>query len=94
MTREEAAAALTALATSPAARWIGNRVDGGDLLQKCMRCGAEERLKLPAALVTAHALGASGQVLHRIVPPSFDQRLFAWKRAFQSVHEICLAAQA
>ena len=91
MTREESMRALETLAASPAARWIGNKMlDGGSrLLQKCTRCGAEEVLELPLAAVAAFQGGARGDALARRVPSDFDEKLYAWKRAFQVAHEGC-----
>lgn len=91
MTRDEARRALEDLAAAPAAQWIGNKlVDGGTrLLQKCTRCGAEQVFKMPTAAVSAFQSGARGNDLARQVPPDFDAKLYAWKRAFQIEHESC-----
>jgi len=80
MNREQAAQAAAELARSPAARWIGNKVlDGGSkLLQKCMRCGAEEVLEMPPSIRSPAD-----------VPPGFDEKLYAWKKAFQGTHADC-----
>lgn len=78
MNREEAMRAAEALAASPAAKWIGNRFVSGVLLQKCMRCGAEQTLELPPKISRPSD-----------VPPGFDEKLFAWKRDFQAAHESC-----
>lgn len=87
MTREESQRALLELAASPAAKWIGNRVidSGKQLLQKCMRCGAEELLELPSAAVP----NAAARVFPDQIPLYFDEKLYAWKRKFQSAHESC-----
>lgn len=90
MTHEEAVRAIETLAASPAAAWIGNRfVDSGRLLQKCMRCGAEQILEMPPSTVAAFQSGARGDALARKVPPDFDEKLFAFKRNFQIAHEGC-----
>lgn len=89
MNREESLAAMEAFARSPAAKWIGNRLERDAFLQKCTRCGAEARLPMPPALATAYALGARGDDLRRAVPPDFDDKLFRWKRDFQIAHEGC-----
>jgi len=81
--------AIEALAASPAARWIGNRFDGKTLLQKCTRCGAEEKIELPDSAVTAFQGGTRGDALAGHVPPGFDEKMFAWKRSFQVAHEGC-----
>jgi hypothetical protein len=96
MTREDAMRALEELASSPAARWIGNRfVDGGSrLLQKCTRCGAEQLLDMPPSTVAAFQAGARGDTLASKVPPDFDERLFIFKREFQIAHEGCLEGVA
>ena len=87
--------AIETLAASPAAAWIGNRfVDGGKLLQKCMRCGAEQLLEMPPSTVTAFQRGARGDALASKVPPDFDEKLFAFKRNFQIAHEDCVEASA
>ena len=78
MNREEAFRAAETLAASPAAKWIGNKLVGGVLLQKCMRCGAEQNLELPAKITSSVD-----------VPIGFDEKLFAWKRDFQLTHESC-----
>lgn len=80
MNREESLRALAELARSPAAKWVGNKLEPeGVLLIKCMRCGAEDRLKLPANVRNPVQ-----------VPVGFDAKLFAFKRAFQRAHEICV----
>lgn len=81
MNREEAVRAAAELAKSPAAKWIGNKiVDGGSrLLQKCMRCGTEETLAMPPNVRSPAD-----------VPHGFDEKLYAWKKAFQAAHENCL----
>jgi hypothetical protein len=81
MNREQTLRALDQLAASPAARWIGNKLVGGVLLQKCTRCGAEQLLELPSSV-----RGPSD------VPPGFDEKLYAWKRDFQVAHEGCKEA--
>lgn len=78
MNREEAVRAADLLAASPAAKWIGNKLIGGVLLQKCMRCDAEQSLELPTNI---HSPAD--------VPPGFDEKLFTWKRDFQIAHESC-----
>lgn len=78
MTREEAFRAAEILAASPAAKWIGNKLVGGVLLQKCTRCGAEQTLELPRNI-----RGPAD------VPLGFDEKLFSWKRDFQIAHENC-----
>jgi hypothetical protein len=79
--REQSLRALEVLASSPAARWIGNKfLPDGKLLQKCMRCGAEQTLQMPPAI-----RGPAD------VPVGFDEKLFTWKRAFQVAHESCVA---
>jgi hypothetical protein len=78
MTREESLRAMADLASSPAAGWIGNKFGDSMLFQKCMRCGAEESLKMPP-----NVRGPAD------VPAGFDEKLFAWKRAFQIAHEGC-----
>jgi hypothetical protein len=81
--RAEAMRAADALASSPASRWIGNKLVGGVLLQKCTRCGAEETLELPPNIQRPVD-----------VPLGFDEKLFAWKRDFQIAHEGCVEAAA
>ncbi|HSX22530.1 MAG TPA: hypothetical protein VLE97_07140 [Gaiellaceae bacterium] len=78
MTQEEAIRAAEQLGKSPAARWIGNKLVGGVLLQKCMRCGTEQTLELPAKISRPAD-----------VPAGFDEKLYAWKRDFQIAHESC-----
>lgn len=78
MNRSEAYRAAEILGASPAAEWIGSRLIGGVLFQKCTRCGAEQSLELPPDV---H--GPSD------VPPGFDEKLFIWKRDFQIAHEGC-----
>ena len=78
MNREETRRAIDVLSASPAAKWIGNKLVGGVLLQKCTRCGAEQTLELPPNISSPAD-----------VPPGFDEKLFAWKREFQVVHEGC-----
>jgi hypothetical protein len=87
--REETARAAKALGASPAAKWIGNKLEGGTLLQKCTRCGAEQTLELPEAVVKAFQGGARGDALASQVPADFDAKLYAWKRDFQIAHEGC-----
>jgi hypothetical protein len=82
--------AFATIAASPAARWIGNKFDGKTLLQKCTRCGAEEKIELPTSTVTAFQEGKRGDALAGRVPPDFDEKMFAWKRSFQVAHESCL----
>lgn len=94
MTRDEAARAMEALSSSPAAAWIGNKIEGHTLLQKCTRCGAEDLLEMPAAVVQAFQHGARGDALASQVPSDFDARLFAWKRSFQIAHERCMERAA
>lgn len=90
MTREEAMRAIEELAASPAAKWIGNKfLDGGKLLQKCMRCGAEQIFEMPPSTVTAFQAGARGDALASKVPAGLDEKLFAFKRNFQIAHETC-----
>ena len=78
MNQDEALRAAEQLARSPAARWIGNKLVGGVLIQKCTRCGAEQTLELPAKI------GRPSDV-----PVGFDEKLYAWKRDFQIAHEGC-----
>jgi len=79
MNREETIRAAEMLGSSPAVKWIGNKLIGGRLLiQKCARCGGEDTLELPP--------GISGPA---DVPVGFDEKLFAWKRVFQIAHEEC-----
>jgi hypothetical protein len=80
MNREESMRAAAELAASPAAKWIGNKfIDGGTkLLQKCMRCGAEEALKMPPNVRSPTD-----------VPTGFDEKLYAWKKTFQVAHARC-----
>ena len=69
------------LASSPAAKWIGNKFvdDGTRLLQKCTRCGTEQVLEIPSMKTPAD------------VPIGFDEKLYAWKKAFQIAHAGCTA---
>lgn len=90
MNREESARAAHELGKSPAAKWIGNKLVDGKLLQKCMRCGVEQTLEMPAAAVKAFQGGARGNAVAAQVPPDFDAKLFAWKRDFQLAHESCI----
>jgi hypothetical protein len=79
VTREQSLRALAELAASPASKWIGNKLDlDGVLLVKCMRCGAEDRLKMPSNVHSPLD-----------VPAGFDEKLFAFKRGFQIAHEGC-----
>lgn len=91
MNREETIHAARELGSSPAAHWIGNKLadDGRKLLQKCTRCGAEETLELPSAMIAAFRFGARGAALANLVPAGFDEKLFAWKKEFQYAHEGC-----
>jgi hypothetical protein len=83
MNRQRSLRALEELAAAPAAKWIGNRFlddDGGTkLLQKCTRCGDEQVLEMPSNIK-----GPAD------VPIGFDEKLYAWKRAFQIAHEGCV----
>jgi hypothetical protein len=80
MNREQSLRALAELAASPAAKWIGNKLDvDNTLLIKCTRCGAEDRLKMPSNVHSPLD-----------VPAGFDEKLFAFKRGFQIAHESCL----
>ena len=92
MNRDEAARAADQLGRSPAAKWIGNKMlDGGaKILQKCTRCGVEQILEMPAAMVSAFKCGLRGDAIAALVPPDFDAKLFAWKRDFQLAHESCV----
>lgn len=83
MNREETRRAIDVLSASPAAKWIGNKLVGGVLLQKCTRCGAEQSLELPPNISSPAD-----------VPPGFDEKLFAWKREFQVAHEGCVTHEA
>ncbi len=84
MNREESLRALAALAASPAAKWIGNKLlDDGRLLVRCTRCGAEDTLTMPSNVRSPVD-----------VPFGFDEKLFAFKRAFQIAHEGCTEAAA
>jgi hypothetical protein len=79
MNREESLRALKELASSPAAKWIGNKLEAdGTLLVKCVRCGDEARLKMPSNVRSPLD-----------VPVGFDEKLFAFKRGFQIAHENC-----
>lgn len=91
MNRIETIRAAEELGKSAAAKWIGNKLleNGSKLLQKCTRCGAEEVLEMPRATATAFQSGARGDVLASQVPPDFDAKLYAWKKAFQLAHEGC-----
>lgn len=82
MNREETRRAVDVLSASPAAKWIGNKLVGGVLLQKCTRCGAEQSLELPPNIQAPTD-----------VPPGFDEKLFAWKRDFQIAHEGCVVRE-
>jgi hypothetical protein len=90
MNCNESMRAVDELGRSPAAKWIGNRIDGKILLQKCMRCGAEEKLTMPAELLFAFKGGKRGDALASQVPADFDAKLFAWKKSFQVAHEGCV----
>ena len=77
--REKSMLALAELAASPAAKWIGNKLEAdGTLLVKCTRCGGEDRLKMPSNIRSPLD-----------VPVGFDEKLFAFKRSFQIAHESC-----
>ena len=79
MNREQSLRALAELAASPASKWIGNKLGlDGVLLLKCMRCGAEDRLKVPSNVQSPLD-----------VPAGFDEKLFTFKRGFQIAHENC-----
>lgn len=90
MNRDQAARAAEELGKSPAAKWIGNKLVDGTLIQKCTRCGAEQTLKMPTAAVKAFQGGARGTAVATHVPPDFDAKLFVWKRDFQLAHESCV----
>ena len=80
MNREQSLRALAELAASPASKWIGSKLDlDGVLLIKCIRCGTEDRLKMPTNVRSPLD-----------VPPGFDEKLFAFKRSFQIAHEKCV----
>lgn len=79
MNREQSMRALAELAASPAAKWIGSKLDiDGTLIVRCTRCGAQDRLKMPSNVRSPLD-----------VPPGFDEKLFAFKRGFQIAHENC-----
>ena len=90
MNRDEAARAAQELGKLPAAKWIGNKLVDGKLIQKCTRCGAEQTLEMPTAAVKAFQGGARGNAVAAQVPPDFDFQLFAWKRDFQLAHASCV----
>lgn len=92
MNRHEAAQAAEELGKSPAAKWIGTKpLEGGTkMLQKCTRCGEENMLEMPFAVVNAYQRGIRGDALASLVPFDFDAKLFAWKRDFQIAHEGCV----
>lgn len=90
MNREETARAADELGKSPAAKWIGNKLVAGTLIQKCTRCGVEQALAMPPAAMKAFQAGARGDAVAALVPPDFDAKLFAWKRDFQIAHESCV----
>jgi len=96
MNRDEATRAAEELGRSPAARWIGTKpLNGGaKLLQKCTRCGAEDVLEMPAAMVIAYHRGTRGDALASHAPPDFDAKLYAWKRDFQIAHESCTESES
>jgi hypothetical protein len=73
-----AARMVEALAASPASRWVGNKIVGNTWLQKCTRCGAQEKLEMPPNVRSPAD-----------VPAGFDEELFRWKRDFQIAHEGC-----
>lgn len=91
MNRHEALHALGEIAASPAAAWIGNKLsaDGTHLIQKCLRCGAEETRVLPPGMVEALRIGARGTALASLAPEGLDEELFTWKKTFQQAHEDC-----
>jgi hypothetical protein len=90
MNHEQSIRAAETLGASPAAKWIGNKLDGTILLQKCTRCGAEEKMELPASMLAAFQGGIRGDALASRVPPDFDEKLYEWKRVFQIAHEGCV----
>lgn len=96
MNLSETLRATEILGSSPAATWIGNKFskDGSRMIQKCMRCGVEEELALPTALVAAFRSGARGAAIAHLVPIGFDEKLFTWKREFQFAHEGCVQNEA
>lgn len=78
MNREQGLQALTELAASPAAKWVGNKLlPDGTLLVRCMRCGGEDTLNIPSTVSPLD------------VPVGFDRKLFTFKRSFQIAHEQC-----
>ena len=79
MNQEQSLRALAELAASPAAKWIGNKllVDG-TLIVKCTRCGAEDKMTIPANIRSPLDM-----------PAGFDEKLFTFKRSFQIAHEKC-----
>jgi hypothetical protein len=90
--REESLRAMAELANAPAARWIGNRLDGTHLLQKCTRCGAEETLELPVGVlqqIRPDATFVNNALLRQAVPATFDEQLYEWKKKFQVAHAGC-----
>lgn len=79
MNREQSLRALAELAASPASKWVGNKLlADGTLLIKCMRCGGDATLKMPANVKSPLD-----------VPVGFDEKLFSFKRSFQIAHEKC-----
>jgi hypothetical protein len=78
MNREESLHALATLAASPAAKWVGNKLDSDRWIVKCTRCGAEDSIKMPPNIKSPAD-----------VPIGFDEKLFAWKRDFLIAHEEC-----
>lgn len=79
MNREQSMRALAELAASPAAKWVGNKLEAdGTLLLRCARCGGEDKLKIPTNVRSPLD-----------VPVGFDEKLFAFKRGFQVAHEGC-----
>ena len=95
MNREESMRAMKELANASAAEWIGNRLDGTRLLQKCTRCGVEETLELPVGVLQQmrpNVAVVANAFLRQAVPVGFDEQLYEWKKKFQTAHAGCCAA--
>lgn len=92
MNREESLHAMEELANAPAAKWIGNKIDGTRLLQKCTRCGAEQTLELPVGVLQQmrpNVAVVANAFLRQAVPVGFDEQLYEWKKQFQATHAGC-----
>lgn len=88
MTPREALDAFADLAKNSPSH-VGSRVDRatGEIVRGCMRCGVQERKKLPELVNLAHARGRGADP--QDVPAGYDEELLAWLRQFADAHRGC-----